>query len=1247
MAGTLLEIEWRVSYGPRDERLSEFYIPALSRSVHYERSAGYFSSSGLAVAAAGVARLIQNGGTMRLLVGAELSEDDVEAIRDGEELDKVLRDKFLDSPELFEEALRGPKKQRLEALAWMVAEGTLDIRVVVPKGPDGLPVVSDESYFHVKNGVFRDAEGNEVAFQGSVNESWRGWMKHYEDLAIYTSWETEQGDTRAHLRRVKERIDRLWAGTEEDWIAVTLPQAVKDRLVAVHKPNEPPSRDPWEKPLPDGPLSGIMPNQDERIVMQFIRAAPRLSSARQLAAGTSQVQPWPHQVKVADKVTASFPEGFVLCDEVGLGKTIEAGLVLRQLVLDGRVERAMVLVPSAIVKQFQEELWEKFSLDIPRYDGSHFVWRNQRKERSQTDNPWNAHDLFLATSHLAKRKERRQEILAARPWDLLLVDEAHHARRRDFQDLDRYRRNNLLALLTQLREHQKVRCLLLMTATPMQIHPVEVFDLLHLVGMGGKWGAHPSYFLDFFSELRKDSPLEMDWDLLLGMTQEAAGEPHAAFARVAEERLGLVRWEQVKSVIRATEPGRAVRQLDKGQRAVLVDLVRHATPLRDRIQRNTRNLLRKYREKGILKEEICDRDPEPVWVTFTPEEEALYEEVDVYISDFYKRYETQRKGLGFVMTVYRRRLTSSFYALRCSLQRRLGFLKTGEGQQGLDDDDLEEVSLYDDWDEEFGDGADFVAQEVEFIEDFLRRLEFLPADSKIAQLHEDLQNILERRDSVLVFTQYTDTMDHLREQLVGKYGTAVACYSGRGGEIWDGTVWKKVSKEATKGMFRSGDLKVLLGTEAMSEGLNLQTCGVLINFDMPWNPMRVEQRIGRIDRIGQKHAVVWVRNYFYEKSVEAVVYRRLQDRIQWFETVVGALQPILHRVEKTVRELAMMSPEERKVALESEVRSIQDEIDRQEAEGLDLDQFLLDEVARPIDVKSPVTLAQLEKTLTGSPSLSRHFETHPDVEGAWLLRLEHGPIAVTFLQDVFDRHPETLRLMTFGEPLLEALLDRVPPPDASDHTGRLLAVTTAGGKHVAFCRPTASFPQPVETLTDLQEALGSAATRISDSQAAAAREELGNRVARLRQRELDLQDQMASSKLASLEHEGRLVIRKAASVHFTLSQSQSTTLFTEFESRQGNLTWVPPDAARAFAQEKGVPYSSLLALVGQETVTLETDDPYLAKTSKKQDRTLRGMAANLERQARGLLDSILDMKRRSETPHRRKAAPEVTVTCLE
>jgi hypothetical protein len=165
---------FRIYYGPADDPLNNFYIPALSASVQYDRSAGFFSSSALAVAAAGVARLIQNGGHMRLLVGAALDERDVHSIEQGDDLKTRVTERLL---ERFADPQDALLRQRLEVLAWMVAEGTLEIKVVLPRDERGLPIPASQTqdYYHPKSGIFTDGNGDRLAFTGSVNESETAW----------------------------------------------------------------------------------------------------------------------------------------------------------------------------------------------------------------------------------------------------------------------------------------------------------------------------------------------------------------------------------------------------------------------------------------------------------------------------------------------------------------------------------------------------------------------------------------------------------------------------------------------------------------------------------------------------------------------------------------------------------------------------------------------------------------------------------------------------------------------------------------------------------------------------------------------------------------------------------------------------------------------------------------------------------------------------------------------------------------
>jgi superfamily II DNA/RNA helicase len=179
---------------------------------------------------------------------------------------------------------------------------------------------------------------------------------------------------------------------------------------------------------------------------------------------------------------------------------------------------------------------------------------------------------------------------------------------------------------------------------------------------------------------------------------------------------------------------------------------------------------------------------------------------------------------------------------------------------------------------------------------------------------------------------------------VRAFGDVVICFSGRGGERRgpDGR-WTTIDREKTKERFRSGEARFLLCTDAAAEGLNFQFCGALVNVDMPWNPMRVEQRIGRIDRLGQSFPVVRIINLHYADTVEADVYAILRDRIGLFGKFVGKLQPILAWLPKLIEERAVTGRDG--VGREGDQQALLREIDYQEAEGFDLDQMTGDAVA--------------------------------------------------------------------------------------------------------------------------------------------------------------------------------------------------------------------------------------------------------------------------------------------------------------
>ena len=1237
-ASGLSGLNFSLTYGSGDDPLHAFYIPALGASVRYDRMTGYFSSHALGVAAAGVAHLITNGGRMRLLVGAQLDPEDVAAIEAGYDPQTVIAARLgqqLPDPEALADRIL---RKRLEALAWMVARGTLELRVVVPKGPGGRPLPAPESrdYFHPKIGIFTDAGGEQVAFNGSINESVAGWQHNYECFTVFRSWSSEEG--RAYVAEQVGRFERLWDHREPDWISLPIPDAVRSNLLR-YAPATAPTRDPLEKVIPEAKEGEaqwtLTPTRDavmrERIIGRFLRDAPHLIGAAGIGTATAAVTPWPHQETVAHRVVGAYPARYLFCDEVGLGKTIQAGLVLRELWLRGHVQRALILAPKSVLRQWQEEVFEKFALDVPVYDGKLFRSYDGTLLPPTTTNPWNSLPLALASSQLVKRRDRQDELLSADPWDLVLVDEAHHARRRDFLDQTSYRPNRLLELLKALQA--RTQGLVLMTATPMQVDPIEVWDLLDLLGLSGEWGADGRNFLRFYDELRRDEP---DWEFVFRMfhaeLEAAGGALHPAWAADAQARLGPVGWLQLNQVLDDPRPASGYRRLPEPVREVLLEGVKRTTPLRRLVFRNTRPLLRDYVKQGLLHDNVPHRDPRAVWIRLRPEEHELYLRIEEYISNFYRKYEEQRKGLGFVMTVYRRRLTSSFYAVRCSLERRLSFLR-GQAKLAFDEDDLEQDILALDKDEELADTylADY-RDEIAYVEDFLRQLRTLSGqDSKVEQLLGDLEQIFRQRDTVLVFTQYTDTMDALREQLRSKYGGQVACYSGRGGEWWDGTTWVNVTKEELKNAFRDGErVKILLATEAASEGLNLQTCGVLINYDMPWNPMRVEQRIGRIDRIGQRYPQVWIRNYFYRDTVEAQVYQALDRRINWFQDVVGPLQPILARVGRTIQEVAMRTDAERPALLKRELHDLDTALGELDAQ-LDLDAWSAQ--ARPEEFPGeadcvPVTMPELAAAVLDSPTLAAFLSPHPTLDSAFWLDADGTRTAVTFDRDAYDRHPDTLRFLTYGSPLLGELLQRLPEPDPGADPGVLLRVAVdAPLPRVSYTLLDAAGQRyPVRTLAQLRQALDSPAdpgqgaaqswttVQVAEQQAEvrSAAEAEAAAVEQGRQRLHHVRQQ------AVLARAGRLLL-DAALVELALGQQPDLLA-------QADYPIAFDTAAIRGLGRHGHPWAPLLRLVLSRIPVRapQVTDPFFAEIQGASPDSLRRRHDQLARRARQLVSDLVD-----------------------
>jgi hypothetical protein len=385
----------------------------------------------------------------------------------------------------------------------MVAHGYLDVRVafrVHARTGEPLPVDSrKDGYVHMKWAVFADASGNRLYVSGSLNESRTALILNAENIDVHCDWYGERD--RQRVEEAEREFQLLWDDQNPSLRVLTLPEAVRRRLLTfaegIMRPVE-----------LDGssaaPLDIPPPAALERLCFALLRDGPRLPGGRYVGMETAPIAPWPHQAVVAQRLIDTWPYSYLLCDEVGLGKTIEAGLAIRSLYLSGLVQRVLICAPASLTRQWQRELADKFLLPFGRALGG----TSPRHEyllpvvEEYAASSLYAPDLVIVSTGLVARKERRQELDAARPFDIVLVDEAHYARRKNPTQGSRAQAQYgyLYDVITQsLRP--KSRSLLLATATPMQLDPVEVADLLQLTHRVGAFQHDPSLMLSYYDTL--------------------------------------------------------------------------------------------------------------------------------------------------------------------------------------------------------------------------------------------------------------------------------------------------------------------------------------------------------------------------------------------------------------------------------------------------------------------------------------------------------------------------------------------------------------------------------------------------------------------------------------------------------------------------------------------------------------------------------------------------------------------------
>ena len=534
----------------------------------------------------------------------------------------------------------------------------------------------------------------------------------------------------------------------------------------------------------------------------YLRYVTLLSKIKNETAGgflsslASGIIPLPHQLHVLNRAMETNNIRYILADEVGLGKTIEAGMIIRELKSRGRVSRILVVCPTGLVTQWasemQEKFHEKFQVILPsdydtirRLTDNDDVYGQFDQVISPMDSikPIEKHAGW-SEEKVEKYNEERIYSIINSGWDLIIIDEAHRVAGSS-GEVARYKLGNLLA--------QASPYLLLLSATP---HNGKTEPFLRLIRL-------------------------LDADAF----------PNAK---------SIVR-EQVAPFLIRTEKREAID--------------------------NNGNLLFKNRIMHLVTISWDDRNNL---------QRELYEMVSSYVAKTYNKALRNRKKnmcLIFLLIIMQRMVTSSTAAIRQSLERRLNVLLEQRTCVGnLREEDLDELNIEDgveDALEAISLDMELEIEELKQIISLAKQAQFQNQDAKVEPLLNEIDAILseDRTQKVIIFTEFVATQTYLQELLVNRDYTVTIL---NGGMSID-------ERNAAMQEFKTST-SIFISTDAGGEGLNLQFANIIINYDLPWNPMKIEQRCGRVDRIGQQRDV-HIYNFIVGETVENRVREVLEEKL--------------------------------------------------------------------------------------------------------------------------------------------------------------------------------------------------------------------------------------------------------------------------------------------------------------------------------------------------------------------------------
>lgn len=615
---------------------------------------------------------------------------------------------------------------------------------------------------------------------------------------------------------------------------------------------------------------------------------------------SGRVQFVPYQYRPILKLIRADRPRLLIADEVGVGKTIEAGLIIKELRARMDISSVLVICPKALVSARKWVLeMKRFDEHFDSLDGPtlrHCLWETRLEGEwpnrySKIIIPFSLFNSDLLSGKKGKGSWAEEGLLDLNPppkFDLVIVDEAHHIRNADtyLHSAVRFFCDNAQAAV-------------FLTATPVQLGSHDLFSLLNVL--------RPDLIIDQASFQEMAAPNRFINEAVSHCN--AADDGWQIKARACLEQVAQTEWGRFflreEPEFQKIYDRLAESQIDEVDRIHIIRSLEELYTFSSMVNRTRR------RDIG----EFATRQPQTLTIEFTPDQRRLHDDLLEAVSHILERTHRQQ-NVKFMMTTLRRQTASCLYGL----SPFLGDLLAGK---------LDSLGPSEDPDREMVVDDEFLAEIKTDIEALIERAEGLdPHDPKI----QKLVNILQEKSGMennkaLVFSTFRHTLAYIARHVADaglRYG------------LIHGGVADKERSELRQRFALSKDapeaLDVLLSSEVGSEGLDFQFCNLLINYDLPWNPMRIEQRIGRIDRYGQQSESIAIVNFVTPGTVDADIYERCLMRIGVFHHSVGGSEEILGEITKeiyTIAESLTLTPEQRTERLRqlgaNKLRQIQEE----------------------------------------------------------------------------------------------------------------------------------------------------------------------------------------------------------------------------------------------------------------------------------------------------------------------------------